>query len=517
MNTKKLPAKPSLEQYKKQAKDLVKAFRKGSEEMMKRVQTFHLKAMGLPISEIAGLKFSICDAQLVLAREHGFTSWAKFKQEIERVTQTNPEAIDVLMPQFVELVREGEAEDVDAFLNAHPELDEHIDDPVMSFDSPPILFAVGRDNREMVRVLLDHGADINAKSQWWAGGFGVLENANAEFLPELIERGAVIDVHAAAKLGDLDRLRELIEADAELVHARGGDGKLPLHYASTREVIDYLLDNGAEIDARDLDHESTAAQYAVSEDLEICQYLVERGATPDIFMACMIGDVALVKRVLDDDPNALQDRVNRGKFKLKNSSGGHQYLYAKGLGFTAHPLQVAADQGHRDVFDLLLEQSSEKERFLFHCIQAEEGAVKHMLKDYPDLISSLGADESRLISDMAWEHKTDSVRVMLNAGFDVNTRGSQKATPLDRAAYRGFKDLVELILKYDSDLEAKNEFGSTPLIACIHGSVHFRDRRGDYPGTVEALIRAGAKLPENVGGSEAVQVVLRHYGVDAKQ
>lgn len=512
MNLKQLLENPSLEQYKKQAKDLVKGFKKGDEDVLKRVKAFHVKVSGLPISEIAQLKFATCDALLVIAREHGFASWAKFKEVVEAMTQENPEAVDVLMPQFVTVLREGDASEVDAFLNAHPELDDHIDDPVMSFDSPSIVFAVGRDKRETVRVLLDHGADINAKSQWWAGGFGVLESAKDDFLPELIARGAVVDVHAAAKLGDLDRLRELITADPELVHARGGDGKLPLHYASTREVMDYLLENGAEIDARDVDHESTAAQYAVGEDTDKCLYLVERGAEPDIFMACMVGDLDLVKRVLEEDPNALQDRVNAGKFELKNSQGGHHYLYVRGLGYTARPLQVAADQGHSDVLEYLLGRCSETERFLFYCTQADEKSVGEMLAENPNLVASLGAGEQRLVSDMAWENKIDAVRVMLDAGFDVNTRGVHHSTPLDRAAYRGFKDLVALILKYEPDLEVKNEFGGTPLSACIHGSVHMRDSRGDYPGTVALLVNAGARVPEKVGGSDDVREVLRKLG-----
>ena len=511
MDIKQLPENPNLEHYKKQAKDLVKGFKKGDETILKRVKAFHVKVSGLPISEIAQLKFATCDALLVIAREHGFASWTKFKQAVEAMSQENPDAIDVLMPQFVALVRDGSADEVDAFLNAHPELEDHIDDPVMSFDSPPIVFAVGRDKREVVRVLLDRGADMNAKSQWWAGGFGVLESARDDFLPELIERGAVVDVHAAAKLGDVDRLRELVEADAELVQARGGDGKLPLHYASSREVIDYLLAHGAEIDARDVDHESTAAQYAVGEDLEMCRYLVARGAEPDIFMACMMGDLDLVKRVLDDDPNALQDRVNAGKFALKHSKGGHHYLYVRGLGYTARPLQVAADQGHRDVLDYLLGQCSEVERFLFYCAQADEKAVGEMLAVNPNLVTSLGAGEQRLVSDLAWENKVDAVRVMLDAGFDVNTRGVHHSTPLDRAAYRGFKELVALILKYGPDLEVKNEFGGTPLSACIHGSVHMRDVRGDYPGTVALLVDAGARVPEEIGGSDAVQAVLQKF------
>ena len=50
-------------------------------------------------------------------------------------------------------------------------------------------------------------------------------------------------------------------ADAALIHARGGDGQTPLHFASTVEVAKFLVEKGADIDARDVDHESTPAQY----------------------------------------------------------------------------------------------------------------------------------------------------------------------------------------------------------------------------------------------------------------
>ncbi len=113
----------------------------------------------------------------------------------------------------------------------------------------------------MIDALLGAGANINARTKWWAGGFGVLDMSSAELTPYLIQRGAYVDIHAAARLGMFDRLKSLVEADAGLVRARGGDGQTPLHFAATTEIAGYLLDHGAEIDVRDIDHESTAAQY----------------------------------------------------------------------------------------------------------------------------------------------------------------------------------------------------------------------------------------------------------------
>ena len=62
-------------------------------------------------------------------------------------------------------------------------------------------------------------------------------------------------------------------------------------------------------------------------------------------------------------------------------------------------------------------------------------------------------------------------------------------------------------------LEAQNEFGGTPLRACIYGSTNSWRKDGDHPATVEALIRVGALPPDALRGSKGVQDVLRRYGV----
>src|SRR5262249_7087204 len=156
-----------------------------------------------------------------------------------------------------------------------------INEPIGPFDSPAI---INVRSREMLDVLLEAGADINAKSRWWAGGFGLLHGAAPDLAAYAIQRGAIVDVHAAARLGMLEKVRELGSADPQLVHARGGDGQTPLHFASTIEVAKLLLDHGAEIDARDLDHESTPAQWMIRERQEIARFLIRRRCKTDILM-----------------------------------------------------------------------------------------------------------------------------------------------------------------------------------------------------------------------------------------
>src|SRR5437899_2819556 len=90
-------------------------------------------------------------------------------------------------------------------LERYPELKARINEPLGPFDSPAL---INVRSRQMLDVLLAAGADINAKSRWWAGGFGLLHGASPDVAAYAIERGAVVDVHAAARLGMLGKVRE---------------------------------------------------------------------------------------------------------------------------------------------------------------------------------------------------------------------------------------------------------------------------------------------------------------------
>src|SRR5882762_11591114 len=103
-----------------------------------------------------------------------------------------------------------------ALLERHPGIKAKINEPIGPFDSPAINHVR---SREMLDVLLEAGADLNAKSRWWAGGFGLLHTADPGLCAYAIERGAVVDVHAAARLGMFEKLQELVSLDPGAVHA----------------------------------------------------------------------------------------------------------------------------------------------------------------------------------------------------------------------------------------------------------------------------------------------------------
>jgi ankyrin repeat protein len=408
------------------------------------------------------------------------------------------------------------ASEVSAVLERHPELKSHLDDPLpdYAFGGTALLAAVHRGNRDMVDVLLRAGADINARSHWWAGSFGVLDH-DGDLAPFLIERGATVDAHAAARLGMLDRLEALVSANPAVVHARGGDGQTPLHFASSVAVAGYLIDRGADIDARDIDHESTPAQWMIRDRQEIVRYLVGRGCGTDILMAAALGDAALVSSHLDKAPSTIRTSVSDEFFPKRDPrSGGCIYTWTLGSNKTAH--SVARDFGHEAVLELLMERTPPPLKVAVAFELGNAALANRTLAAHPALVSELSDDERRRLPGAAQSNNTTAVRLMLEAGWPVDVADPQGATALHWACWHGNAEMARDILRYKPPLEVSDhEHHGRPLGWTIHGSLYGWHRKtGDYGATLEALLQAGVIHPtasEDFEGSDAVRDVLRRW------
>ena len=412
--------------------------------------------------------------------------------------------------QIKQALQADDADRVRGLLDSDPELKTKVNEPLGPFDSPPI---VNVRSRAMLDALLEAGADLNARSRWWAGGFGLLDWASPEVAAYAIDRGAVVDVHAAARLGMVNRLRELISLDPSLVHARGGDGQTPLHFASSVEIAAYLLEQGALIDARDVDHESTPAQYMVGDRQDVARYLVARGCQTDLLMASALGDLNLVKTQLDADPDCIRICVSDEFFpKINKQSGGTIYGWTLGFYLSAH--QVARKFGHEDVLQLLLDRSPAPVKLIAACWLGDEAMVHSIRAAHPTIAESFTEGDRRQVAHAARNNKTAVVRLMIESGLPVDARGQHQATPLHWAAFHGNVEMAEILLRYTPQLESRDaDFNGTPLGWAIHGSENGWHRdAGDYAATVKALIAAGAKVPASGGGSDAVREVLRRHG-----
>ncbi len=424
--------------------------------------------------------------------------------------------------QFHAALCDGDVERVRALLASHAEVRAAVNEPVADFGSRPV--AVARKNLPLLDALLEYGADINLKSAWWAGGFGLLESdCSPAEAAALIERGAIVDIFAAAHLGMPDRVRALVEDDPSLVRARGGDGKTALHCAATVEIAKYLVDHGAEIDARDVDHESTAAQYLVREAPDVTRFLIERGAAVDIFMAVGLRDATLVERCLQDDPEALDHRTWHGKYSVAHNGSrpatreeigdrrGDVYRWVFGHNLSA--IDAAVQLGYDDITALLLAHASPVQRLLAACVRADRSEAEAILSTHPDLIGRLTPDQKRLIADRAHANDTAGVALMLDLGFDPHVPGVDDAEAIRWAAFQGNAEMTRRLLAHDPPIGVRDRrYNGTLLGWCIYGAVHgWRRTTGDFATTARLLLDAGEQVdPSTVptGRADLDEVLL---------
>jgi hypothetical protein len=176
MAIRELPARPNLEHLKNQARTLL---RQGLASDASAIARF--AAFGITTTTP-----KLADALHIIAREYGFDTWPALKLHIEVASEELVEALTAaIKANNPSLVRD--------VLAHHPSLKFRINEPLpnYSFDTPPLIAAVQKENREIIDVLLNAGANVNQRTRWWAGSFGVLDCASSGLADYLISRGAV--------------------------------------------------------------------------------------------------------------------------------------------------------------------------------------------------------------------------------------------------------------------------------------------------------------------------------------
>jgi ankyrin repeat protein len=127
----------------------------------------------------------------------------------------------------------------------------------------------------------------------------------------------------AIKAAEVDRIRRMLASDKSLARARDEHGATALHHAAfegNRELVELLLENGADINARDARYDATPGGWAL-------HYLRERGALlaieiEDALHAIRMRDIVWARRLVTRHP-ALRNAVDaEGKRLAAHANGG---------------------------------------------------------------------------------------------------------------------------------------------------------------------------------------------------
>src|SRR6266571_4517634 len=266
----------------------------------------------------------------------------------------------------------------------------------------PIHFAVREGHLEAVRVLLEAGADPAAVALSGESLITVARDRGHEAVARLLEEvraergrtapdlaGADHAIHLAAAAGDVAQVEKLLDADPQLVHRGDGQGGTPLHRAvgaSAREVIELLLDRGADIHARHGAGGPNAAGYAPVDfqpidlalwgrrpDRETARLLLSRGADGDTVIAAALGDRERVMALLAQDPARIEEARPCGRRALSAAvEFGHEGIARMLLDRGADPnwpegaaaprgiaLYAAARAGDQEMVELLLDHGAD--------------------------------------------------------------------------------------------------------------------------------------------------------------
>lgn len=328
-----LPEHPSLEQLRKQAKDLLRHARAEDADARARLAAIDRGASGTPVT--------LADAQLVIAREHGFPSWPKLVHHVETVdgggfvlrplirpVELSPgrrwtladgtiASTDDVFAMFV-AARDGDLTTVKRLVAHRPAL------ATVEYNyTPPIHFAVREGHRNVAEFLLNHGADPAYRSYpfqesllTFAEDRGHMELADL-LRHRLTRRFAVVPgtrtIIEAATRGDLAAVEAELARDVTLARSSDETGDTALHRAAKNgflSIVRALLAAGANVDAIRGDgyrpvHCALMPNwfFQVSHDTreEIVELLLSQGARYTVFIAALRGDERFVRDALARD------------------------------------------------------------------------------------------------------------------------------------------------------------------------------------------------------------------------
>jgi len=331
MPVKPLPANPSLDHLKHQAKDLLKAHALRSPEAAQRIREFHPRFSKATDAEIFTARLGLAGAQLTIARERGFPSWPRLKARIEKpATSDNLDLpyreriTDARFQHAVDLLDTGDVDGLRAHLRRHPDVvrrhvvfegGNYFQKPTLlefiaenptrrgslprnivevarviletgvkrsALDETLILVSSSRVAREcgvqvlLINLLCDYGADPNCAKRT-AAIYAEFDAVNA-----LILAGARVDLPIAAALARIEDVRLLLPS------SNSEERHWALALASQLgqvEIVRILLDAGEDPNRYNPvgghSHSTPLHQAAAAGNAELVRLLVERGARLD--------------------------------------------------------------------------------------------------------------------------------------------------------------------------------------------------------------------------------------------
>ncbi|MGQ7848035.1 ankyrin repeat domain-containing protein [Granulosicoccus sp. 3-233] len=457
-----LPARPSLEHLKKQAKRLLAAAGAHDREALMRIGPYFGKPDDITLQQ----------AQLVIARDHGFSSWTRLKRYVESGAGSDA-STEQHANRFLDLVclhygpddrGPAQFEQAAALLEAHPEIASHslhtaaaagdveavqrllanqpdqVDTKGGPFQWTPLMYAAyarlpGVSTYPAGRVLLDAGADPNAH-YFWDGTyrFAVLTGVFGDGEGGIVRLPPHPDMEAFA--------RALLDAAANPNDSQGAYNRCF---------------------SPDDTHLKLMLEYGLKDSDPSDWWLQDEGHKPEEHRTMHFQLIIALRWGFADRARLL---IEHG---VDIDSPDNNYYPTYTVGHT--PYQVAMMRGMPEIAELIksrggsAEPLSGYESFQAACMCGDLDAAKALGTDHQGIKPE---KDRELLREAAGNGNCDAVRTMIALGFELSPRGT--CTPLHAAAWKGHLDVIRLLVEAGADTALRDpDHHSPPISHALYG------------------------------------------------
>ncbi|XP_033643957.1 ankyrin repeat domain-containing protein 17-like isoform X1 [Asterias rubens] len=368
-------------------------------------------------------------------------------------------------------------------------MNANVEDRGSKGDCTPLMEAASAGHVDIVKLLIDYGADVNAQSS--AGNTPLMyacSGGHEEAVKVLLDTAANIEDH-------------------------NENGHTPLMEAASSGhvgIAKVLLERGAGINTHSNEFKESALTLACYKGhLQMVQFLLEAGADHEhktdemhtaLMEASMDGHVEVARLLLDHGAQVNMPADSFESPLTLAACGGHtklaDLLIERGAnieevndeGYT--PLMEAAREGHEEMVALLLakganinaqtEETQETALTLACC-----GGFLDVAKFLIDVEADIELGCSTPLMEAAQEGHVELVKFLLSKNANVRAITATGDTALTYACENGHTDVADVLLAAWADLEHESEGGRTPLMKAARAG-HFC--------TVQYLISKGAEV-----------------------
>ncbi len=519
MPDKTLPDRPNLEQYRKQAKELRRSVAAGTPTAIERIRRHH---PGFRHAESDSVRvLSLADAQLVLAREHGYESWPEFARHIEtlRVIRAVEDLRDPVNT-FIEVAcvdrhswhGSGTLEHAEMIRARYPEV-----------STANIYSASVFGNAATVRAFLERDRSLGAAKggphEWDAltylcfSRYMRIDKARSESFVDAAR--ALLEAGAEANTG----WTEYIDTPPRPVHEAAiyGAAALAQHAGLTRLLLEY----GA-----DPNDEETPYHVAETYDNAVLQILLDSKRFSEANLAtvaarkCDWHDDKGLNLVLDHGANPNYRTIWKfTPFQQSIRRDNGLVMIEALLDHGADPLlsneldrrnafQMAAWHGRGDILATLERRGFEirfegLDALVAACARADLEDARFRTSQNPELLTQLLAVGGTLLAHFAGADNDAGVRCLLALGVSPEARWphgdgywelAPNSTALHVAAWRANHEVVKTLITAGAPVNAVDARGRTALQLAVRACIDSYWRYRRKPDSVAALLAAGGRI-----------------------